>query len=70
MGDHLAFACCGVIVTKVKAEVASQLEAVAISCSRVDDIDLENKSLLARAKRVEGEVTISQLSTDVLTRAL
>ncbi|CAM9406636.1 unnamed protein product, partial [Ectocarpus sp. 12 AP-2014] len=41
---------------KVKAEVASQLEAVAISCSKVDDIDRENKSLLARAKRVEGEI--------------
>ncbi|CAM9328514.1 unnamed protein product, partial [Ectocarpus sp. 8 AP-2014] len=41
---------------KVKAEVASQLEAVTISCSKVDDIDRENKSLLARAKRVEGEI--------------
>ncbi|CAB1108319.1 unnamed protein product [Ectocarpus sp. CCAP 1310/34] len=41
---------------KVKAEVASRLEAVTTSCSKVDDIDRENKSLLARAKRVEGEI--------------
>ncbi|CAN0092263.1 unnamed protein product [Ectocarpus sp. 6 AP-2014] len=40
----------------VKAEVTSQLEAVALSCSKVDDIDRENKSLLGSAKRVEGEI--------------
>lgn len=44
------------VMSKVKAELESQAEAVAAAYSKVEQADDQNKASLARAKLVEGEV--------------